>query len=261
MTPIRVLVWFACASLLGAPSAVARDPHPGIIGRDDRQSVIDGGAPWDAVGQVNVALYRTRRQCTGTLVAPDVVVTAAHCVIDARTRAPFPLHAIHFVAGVSGGTHKGHSTARCLRFPYAVTPHPAAAAGAETAGRATAMAALARDVVAVVLAHRLPLPPSPLARDGIAKAGLALTHAAYPADRRQVLLAHHGCRLLQTDRTGRLWLNDCDTHPASSGGPLFADDGGTLKVAAIMLGSRARVANVALPVSQWRGLVENATCP
>jgi protease YdgD len=63
-------------------SASAQDLHPGIIGKDDRVRLDERGPPWDAGGQVNVAGYRTRIQCTGTLVAPKIVVTAAHCVIN-----------------------------------------------------------------------------------------------------------------------------------------------------------------------------------
>ena len=61
-------------------------------------------------------------------------------------------------------------------------------------------------------------------------------HAAYPADRRFVLTAHFNCRLVGSDRERPLWFNDCDTHPASSGGPLFTKMDGVFKLTAIMLG-------------------------
>jgi protease YdgD len=66
--------------------APGQDLYPGIIGEDDRVRLQEQGPPWDAVGQVNVAGYRIMGQCTGTLVAPNLVVTAAHCKCRKRFR-------------------------------------------------------------------------------------------------------------------------------------------------------------------------------
>ena len=91
--------------------------------------------------------------------------------------------------------------------------------------------------------------------------GLALVHAAYPADRRLVLTAHKACRLLRADLAGALWFVDCDTHPASSGGPVFVEKDGGLALAAIMLGTAGPAANVALPGSEWKDVALGVGCP
>jgi protease YdgD len=239
----------------------AQDLHPGIIGEDDRQIVQQRGAPWDAVGQVNVALHRLRFACTGTLVAPDTVITAAHCVIDPWASKPFPLHEIHFVAGVHADAIKGHSTAKCLRFlegyrfvgPERIIPSMPA--------QKVPIEAFALDAVAIVLRDQIPVEPASLARAMVGRPGQRLVHAAYPADRRHILSAHFDCHILRTDLFGRLWLNDCDTHSASSGGPLFVEMEGKQKLAAIMVGTFERVANLALPASEWMTLIEAETCP
>ena len=71
--------------LLASLSAHAAQPEnltPGIVGADDRKRVEESGPPWDAIGQINISGYRRMSRCTGTLIAPDMVITAAHCVID-----------------------------------------------------------------------------------------------------------------------------------------------------------------------------------
>lgn len=94
-----------CTLLMTLPAS-GQDRHPGVIGSDDRQIVSQEGAPWDAVGQVNIALYNRLTRCTGTLVKPDLVITAAHCVMDPWKKSALPLHAIHFVAGIHADSKK-----------------------------------------------------------------------------------------------------------------------------------------------------------
>jgi protease YdgD len=246
--------------LAGAGAAAAGDKlRPGIIGGDDRTILEDQGPPFDAVGQVNIGGFRTSGQCTGTLVAPDRVVTAAHCVANPATGRPFPLNDIHFLAAVRGSVNKGHSTARCVRFPEG---HPLAGA-AETAARASGdkvpLAALANDLAVIVLNDALDVEPAPLAADVVSTPGLALTHVAYPGDRRFLPVVHRNCRLIDADPS--FWLTDCDTHPGSSGGPVFVMEEGRYRVAAILVAAGAGDANLALPLPEWADLTQDSTCP
>ena len=113
--PAARLLWGIMMLAGAGAAATAEDLRPGIIGEDDRTILEDQGPPWDAVGQVNIGGFRTSGQCTGTLVAPDRVVTAAHCIVSPATGRVFPLGDIHFLAAVRRRTRE-ISTARCIRL-------------------------------------------------------------------------------------------------------------------------------------------------
>ena len=252
-----------CAvAILGGIPVSAQDRRLGIIGEDDRVPVTAQGPPWDAIGQVNIGGLRFTGQCTGTLVAADIVLTAAHCVMDPWRKTPFPLHDIHFLVAVRGPMNKGHSTAKCLHFPKDYEFVPPEKILPTMPAQKVPLRELGKDVVTIVLNDKLVVDPAPLA-DGVAgQPGLLLVHAAYPVDRRFALTAHFNCHLLRSDPELRpLWFNDCDTHPASSGGPLFTNMEGTLELAAIMLGTGERSFNVALPISEWEDLAKDSACP
>ena len=56
-------------------------------------------APWAAVGQLVKGRIGTQSVCTATLVAPDVILTAAHCVNGAKNETPSGLRQYTFAAG------------------------------------------------------------------------------------------------------------------------------------------------------------------
>ena len=238
----------------------AGDTQPGILGNDDRRAIEQLSAPWGAIGQINVSGYRRTSSCTGSLIATNLVITAAHCVMDPWSRKPFPLHQIHFLAGVRGSSWLGHSTAKCLHFPP----------GYEYVGPSRILPSLPLqdvpqrafllDVVLIVLKDDLNnIAPLELDRAEIQSSDISLVHASYPADRRYVLTGHFGCHLLTRDQD--LWFTDCDTHAASSGGPVFIQRTEDLKLAAVMVGIIRNSSSVAVSVTDWIDVGAKRVCP
>ncbi|MFO1039447.1 MAG: trypsin-like serine protease [Geminicoccaceae bacterium] len=219
-----VLAWLA---LMVAPwSAGAREP-------------LDSAAwPWTAIGRVNVA---GRAYCTGALVGPATVLTAAHCLVrkvDGSFVAP---DQVHFVAGYRRGEWLAHAVAMDVVH------------GDPKTGPAGDWALLElRDALKIEPLKVDENPPS---------VGSALLRAAYDRDRPHLLSVDRDCRL--TGVSGAVLLHDCAGLPGSSGAPLLREtpDGpvvvgiveGTAKVDGAVTGIAVGVAAFAEVLAQLSG--------
>ncbi len=96
---MRLRAAFAAVCLsLGMPvGALAEDSRYGV-------NAMPG---WEAVGRLNIA---GRNMCTGSLVAHNLVLTAAHCLFDPATGRRVDPTRIKFEAGLYGGSAKASRT-------------------------------------------------------------------------------------------------------------------------------------------------------
>jgi protease YdgD len=193
----------------------------GLLSDHDRRTPQEPDAwPWSSIGRVNVVFSRSRRgACTGTLIAPDRVLTAAHCLVDQVTGTWADPGAIHFVAGVARGAFKAHSVAKNFVRDEAVDL-------SSRQQRPIGRAALARDWAILVLAAPMQLRPVPgkAVPDSDFAAALAggeTARAGYGQDRPFLLSLQRGCSVMPIRGSSGLLAHGCDTMQGDSGSPIL----------------------------------------
>lgn len=75
----------------------------------------DAGREWEAVGRLDI---NGTGFCTGSLIAPDLVLTAAHCLYNPKTKQRINHETIEFLAGWRNGR------ASAYRFVRRAVVHP-----------------------------------------------------------------------------------------------------------------------------------------
>lgn len=212
--PVLVL----CAGLLGPQNAQAADTQAKDLDRLDRRAELIG---WEGVGRLDIAGTST---CSGALIAPDLVLTAAHCVVTDKGAAIDPKR-ILFRAGLRNGEFIASS--RGLKVAVSPDYHR---------GKRVTGNMVRKDVALVQLAtpiSRSLAKPFLIHTSGIKNGELAV--ASYGRGRNGALSVQRTCNVL-TYAKGLLDF-DCDITFGSSGAPVFALDGGRKRIVSVVSAS------------------------
>lgn len=193
-----------------------------FFGNDDRVLMDTGAFPWSVIGRVR---FEAGGQCTASLVAPNVLATAAHCVSDeGRIR---PSGRFETGDGLPGGTR----TARVVDVLLdPLWDEAQFSAGDDFDG--TDWALLRIDTpLGDELGYLHPMGLAEASRDP--RAGdVALRQAGYSWDTGDNLSGNESCRVLEAMDDNTM-SHDCDTTRGDSGSPFLVEDGGRWHVVAV----------------------------
>lgn len=207
----RIITFLLSACVAGAAMAQDSGLH--------RLDVGDEARDWEAVGRLELA---GRGFCTGALVAPDLVLTAAHCLFDKETGARIDPARIEFMAGWRNGRAAAYRSVR-----RAVTHPDYAPATDVTAER------VRNDVALLELHHPIKnTRVTPFETDERPRKGQKIGVVSYARDRSEAPSLQNICEVLA--RQDGVLVMSCDVDFGSSGAPIFSFEGGVPRIVSVV---------------------------
>ncbi|MBK20035.1 MAG: hypothetical protein CMM52_14475 [Rhodospirillaceae bacterium] len=203
----------------------------GIKGVDNRTIVDSSKPPWNAIGRVSTSagLY-----CTGVLIAPDRVATAAHCLWRKKTLRWLPVYEISFLAGYRAGKYEERAAIESYFLPNGLVDQKSRS--------------LKNNSDWAVLKLRQPIrasiKPIPLANFTMAiwkklrRQGLKLIQAGYSYDQSETLTQHIGCSITLFFRSNGLMYHNCDATHGDSGSPIMIERNGRYEIVGLHIATR-----------------------
>jgi protease YdgD len=241
----RLTLTLAALLALSEP-AVAETPLIKLqTGDDSRQ--------WMAVGKL---MLGENEFCTGALVAPDLVLTAAHCLFDKATGERFDPADIQFLDGWRNGRAEAYRGAR------AAVTYPGYVYGA-----VDQLDRVSHDLALIALDQPIRLPQVvPFAMAAAPATGAEVSVVSYAQDRAEAPSLQQVCHVLEA--AGQMLVLSCDVDFGSSGAPVFVADGAGFAIVSVISakadadGQRVALASaVADPMATLMAEMAKVTAP
>ena len=205
---------------------------------------------WEGVGRLNIGFGG---MCTGAMIAPNVVLTAAHCLYNSRSGAKINPATIQFEAGLRNGRP---SASRKVRRAVIHPDYVFTGTEADDVSVSHDLAILELES-AIRLAHIQPFETGKRPRKG-ASVGVV----SYAHDRAESPSIQEVCHVLAR-RQGALILS-CDVDFGSSGAPVFAEVDGQPRIVSVVSakgevrGRRVSLGtNLEKPLSEMMALLQS----